>query len=670
MASTSTGGELLAHLLAIEGVETTNGMLDASFGDLAVELDSRGIDRIAPTTEAAAVHMAAAWARTTNQLGVAFVAAGAGLAHALPALADVQASGDRVLVVSTSRREGVTGLHRPGLVASLDNAEVTRPLVKWSARVPSVARLADVFRAAMRACWFGAPGVVHLDVPTSVLAAPATVPPTPPLSGSDAALMWRTPGLRSLVDEAAGLVVRSRRPIVHVGRGVVHSGAEAQVRDLVAALDAGVTTTWGARGVVPEDDLHVVPPTHPGVVDDLRNDADVVLVLGADLGESDWWGQPPHWGAIGEQTVIQVDIDGDVLGRNRPVEVGILGDVASVLDVMLESVADLGRRDTVPRRHWLVDHRAAVRRGRDNLNEPLRTSVQTPIHPAVAVVSTRVAMPHDTIWVFDGGHTRRWGQFHIPALQPRVLLGDGRLELTGAGLAQAMGAKRAAPDRAVCAIMGDGAFARQLGEVPTSLEHDLPLVVVVLVDGYAGPVDPGADAMAPADGAQLDREVAGDGEVAAPGLRAGEDGPATAADGALFPSGPAATAPAPAPASEREAARQEALRHEQAGTGRVAEEERAGDGVPNVAIRSLRDLSSRVQTDPVRYDLVARALGAWGEFVDHPDQLGPALERAAAAGRTTVVHVSIDRVEHTWTPEAGMFRAQRAQGDPQGGADI
>ncbi len=83
-------------------------------------------------------------------------------------------------------------------------------------------------------------------------------------------------------------------------------------------------------------------------------------------------------------------------------------------------------------------------------------------------------------------------------------------------------------------------------------------------------------------------------------------------------------------------------------------------GRPSVAIRSLREMSSGVRAEPVRYDLVARGLGAWGEFVDHPDQLGPALERARDAGRLAVIHVSVDRVEHTWTPEAGMFREQRA----------
>lgn len=659
MPSSSTGGELLALLLVAEGVDTACGALDASFGDLAVALDSRDVRRVPPATEAAAVHMAAAWARTTNRMGVAFVAAGAGLAQALPAMADVQQAGDRVLVVSTSRRVGITAPHRPGLVASLDNAAVTRPLVKWSGRVPSVERLPEVFHAAMRAVWHGAPGVVHLDIPTSILTGPAVVPSSSDRPGSGADRMWRTAGVSDVVAEAAGLLVRSRWPIVHLGRGVVHSGAEDQVRRLVEVLDAGVTTTWGARGVVPEDDVHVVPPTHPGVVDDLRNDADVVLVLGADLGESDWWGQPPHWGPVGEQTIIQVDIDGDVLGRSRDVDVGIVGDVASVLDVLLGAVEGLGPRDTVPRRHWLGDHRAAVRRGRENLNEPLRGGDRTPIHPAVAVVATRLAMSDDTTWVFDGGHTRRWGQFHIPALHPRSLFGHGRLELSGAGLSQAMGARLAAPERQVCAVMGDGAFARQLGEVPTSIDHDLPVVVVVLVDGYAGPVDPGAgDVGGPVDG----RDIAGASGVAGqPGAAAagGDIGDRQSAEEDRETAGATAGTDGAGVEAGVRAATGPSERHGNgaAAAGRAGVS--GGRGTAQVAIRSLRDMGSRVQADPVRYDLVARALGAWGEFVDHPDQLGPALERARAAGRTAVVHVSIDRVEHTWTPEAGSFRAQR-----------
>ncbi|HKJ54713.1 MAG TPA: thiamine pyrophosphate-dependent enzyme [Nitriliruptoraceae bacterium] len=707
MPSPSSGSAVLAQLLVDHGVDVTIGVLDASFADLAVALDDHDVRRIAPSTESATVHMAAAWSHTTGRAGVALVASGFGLAHALPAMADAQQTGDRVLVISTSRRAGVTGPNRAGLVAGLDNAAATDGVVKWSGRVPSGERLVEMVGMAMRALWVGAPGVVHLDIPSSVLSGPA--PHLPPTRDEDRPdpNWWRTAARPGSAAMTAGLLVRAHLPVLHLGRGVAHSGAEEQVRRLVAELDAGVTTTWGGRGVVAEDDLHVIPPTQPGVVDDLRKDADVVMVLGADLGESDWWGQPPHWGPRGEQTIIHVDLDGAAIGRHRAVDLGIVGDLATVLDEVLDEVAALGARDTVARRHMLGDHRSAVRRGRANLNEPLVEADRTPIHPAAAVVATRLAMPDDTAWVFDGGHTRRWGQFHIPALHPRTQFGVGPLELTGSGVGHAMGVRLAAPDRAVCAIMGDGAFARQLGELPTSIELDLPFVAVVLVDGYAGPVDAtagsdrgGAGAGGPGtarsngarasssqrgeDDGSPSRAGAGDGGTIGPddrqgvadpgdGTGGGEDGAggrrkrgrrggrrARASVGAsrdsrtAGASGDGSRTDAP-PDAETEAngEAESTMSDTDAGAVRAASR-------PSVEIRSIRDLSTGVQTDPVRYDLVARSLGAWGEFVDHPSQLAPALERARDAGRLAVVHVSVDRVEHTWTPEAGMFRSQRA----------
>lgn len=689
MTSVTTGGAILAHLLSAEGMAVTTGVLDASFGDLAVALDDLGIRRIAPTTESAAVHMAAAWSHVTNRPGVAFVATAAGVAHAIPAMADAQQTGDRVLVISTSRRTGVTGPNRSGLMASLDNSAITASLVKWSARVPSIDRLPELFRAAMRALWQGRPGVVHLDIPTSILTGAASHTaaqarlgsrvsaagadkdnsPRTGLAPSGAADTWRTAGNAAVIAEATGIVVRAKLPVLHLGRGVLHSGAESQVRKLVEVLDAGVTTTWGGRGIIPEDDLHVVPPTHPGVVDDLRNDADVVVVLGADLGESDWWGQPPHWNTAPDQTIIHIDIDGDVVGRNRPADIGIVGDIATVLDVMLFEVEALGPRETVARRHWLGDHRAAVRRGRLNLNEPLIDDHRTPIHPATAVVATRLAMPDDTTWVLDGAHTRRWGQFHIPALHPRTQFGVGPLEMTGGGLGLAMGAALAAPERQVCVVMGDGAFARQLGELPTSLQHDLPMVVVVLVDGYAGPVEVAAGAefeevggppsMIETEAGNLDHHGAGGAADASP---AGPDGQ----DDTDGPGGRAASAGGPG--ADDDGRGEGGGQQPDTGVrrGGAPTEDWLQDSRPRVAIHSLRELSSGVQADPVRYDLVARALGAWGEFVDDPAQLMPALARAREADRTAVVHVSIDRVEHTWTPEAGMFRAQRGPGRSPG----
>lgn len=614
MPTSPTGAGLLAGLLDSMGVETTVGRLDDTFGDTPDRLAEHGIRHVQPRFEASAVQMAAAISLATSSLGVALVAGGRGVLQALPALADVQAVGGRVLMISTTRRADLTGPARAGVPDALDTTRITAPIVTWAGRVPETRRLPELLTRARRRAWRSVPGVVHLEIPADVLAGrisrdaggdPAV---TGPMALTGATPVWRTTGPRSVVAEAAGLLVRSARPLVHLGRGAVHSGAEQQVADLVQLLDCAVTTTFGARGVMPEDDRHVIAPVHPSVVGDLRMDADVVLVVGADLGESDWAGHEPNWASPDEQAVIQVDLDAGTIARNRPVTVGIVGDARTVLADLIDEVQALGERDTTSRRHWLEDQQAAVRRSRAQLNRPLADEHPTGIHPAAAVVATRLALPEDTTWVFDGGRTRRWAQFHIPALHPRTLLGDGAMPMAGAGLGLALGARLVRPETSVCCVVGDGALMRQLGEVATSVEQDLALLVVVLVDGDV-------DATVEDDHRSSRR---GGGETVG-GRSPGRD----------------------------------------PGHGLDVD----NDAIDEVAVQGLHELmATGQQSDQVRFDLVARALGAWGEYVTRPDQLREALARAIDSGRTAVVHVCVDRVEHEWSPEAGMFRAQRSGG--------
>lgn len=613
MAAPSSGAGVLARLLSQVGVTATSGLLDDSFADLADELAALGIEHVAPRSEASAVQLAAARAHVTGTVGGVLLSGIRGVLQALPALADAQAAGQRLVVVSTTRRGDLTGPARSGVADAADATAVTGPLVTWAAHVPSLDRLPELLARAQRHVW-ARPGVVHLQVPESELAgtvrehvasdraaAPGPADGEPP---------WRTQAAPADVEEIAGRLVRAQRPVLHCGRGVLHSGAEQQVRDLVTMLDAAVTTTFGARGVVPEDDRHVVAPVHPVVVDDVRTDADVVLVVGADLGESDWWGAQPNWGSPRDQYVAQVDVDPRALGRNRPVDLPVVGDARSVLGQVVEAVRALGERDTTPRLHWLEDQRAAMRRSRARINQPLTEPGAGAIHPAQVVVAARLALPESASWVLDGHHTRRWGQFHLPALRSRGVLGTGPLPMDGGAIATAIGVALARPEEPVGCLVGDGSLGRQLAELATAVELDLPVLVMAMIDD---------------DGAAARRGHARP--------RAGTARPGT---GTADPEGD---------------------RGPDGGTGGDA----APDETGRAAAAGIRDriVEATTRTDQVRFDLVARALGAWGEFVDDPEHLRAAIDRAVASGRAALVHVVVDHVDHAWSPEAGMFRAQR-----------
>lgn len=590
MADTPTGGALVARILANEGVDTMFGIIDGSYFGLYSALEPHGIQLYSPRHEAAALHMAGAWARTTNRLGVAMASNGPGVANALPGVAVENGEGNRILLVTSSRRAGIGHPDRGGTYQYFDQTAVTRPMTKWSCHVPSAERIPELLRRALRLGWQGRPGVVHVDIPESVLNGPHDVADSALWPADRSRRTSRLAPAPEDVARAVRMLSQARLPLIHAGTGVLHSGAEQELRRLAHLLDAAVTTSWGGRGALPETDPHAIAMIHTDVVDDVRNDADVALVVGSRLGETDWWGKPPNWAPPGEQALIQVDVDEQLLGMNRPADIAMLADARVALAALADEIEARGPRDTSSRRQQLADYGAAMRRGRDKLAKPLSKTSSTPVHPALVPSTAQEVMPDDAVWVFDGGNTAVWSNFYHVATHPRALHSTFKFGMLGAGLGQALGAAVAAPDRRVCCIIGDGAFGMHPTEVETALRHELPVVFVVMVDGAWGMV-------------KMSQQVAA----------------------------------APVRTVARRFLRNENLPDEEIVGAHFGE---------------------------VRYDLMARAMGAHGEFVDTGSDLRPALERAANAGTAAVVHVVVDRVEHLWAPELQTFK--RMHEEPAG----
>ncbi len=488
MADRATGGTLLARLLAAEGVDTIFGIVDGTYFGITSSLDDHGIRLWSPRHEAAALHMAGSWARSTGRLGVALASNGPGVANALPGIAVENAEGNRVLLITSSRRPGVGHPDRGGASQYFEQVEVIRPMTKWSVRVPTAARLPELARRALRLSWSGRPGVVHLDIPETILNDTGRV---------DDAAVWpagryrRTvplPPSPEQVDRAARLLVQAQMPLIHAGSGVFHAGATGELERLAGLLDAAVTTSWSARGALSEANPRAIPVVHPTIVDDVRNDADVVLVVGSRLGETDWWGKAPNWAPPSDQRLVQVDVDEQNLGVHRPVDVAILADARQTLAALADAVEAGGTRDTSARRQRLTDHQSAIRRDRERLARPLERSDTSPVHPAKVPAAAQEAFPDDTEWVFDGGNTVMWANFYHRALVPGTIHGTPRFGMLGAGMGQALGVAVANPGRKVCCLMGDGAFGMHPTEVETAVRHGLQITFVVLVDGAWGMV--------------------------------------------------------------------------------------------------------------------------------------------------------------------------------------
>lgn len=582
MARRQPGGAIIARMLAAEGVDTVFGIVDGSYYGLYSSLPEAGIDLVTPRHETSAAHMAGSYARLTGRLGVCIASNGPGVANVLPGVAAEQAEGNRVLLVTSSRRSGITYPDRGGTYQCFDHVGVIGPMATWSAHAASRARVGELLRRALRAAYRGRPGVVHLDVPEDVLNGTGPLDEELREPASYRALTPPPPDPDQL-EAVAMRLAAARRPLIHAGSGVVHAGAEEELARLAELLDAAVTSSWGARGALPETAAGAVPMIHPELVDRARNEADVALVLGSRLGETDWWGRAPNWAPATELPTIQVDLDPEVLGANRPVTHALVADVRATLRALIgaleQSPGDPATRSG--RRAWLEELGEARRKARAKLDDAL-DHVGAPVHPAVVPATAQQVLPDDTVWVLDGGNAAVWSHFYLQARRPRSIVTTFKFGMLGAGMAQALGAKVAAPERTVCCLIGDGAFGMHPQEVETAVRHDLPVIYVVFADRQWGMVK-----LSQAVAAQPVRTVA---------------------------------------------------------------RKLVADRSPGEGDTIFADLAE------LRYDELARAMGAHGERVSSSQELAPALERCLDAGRPAVVHVEVDRDAHLWPPGLRTFK--------------
>lgn len=481
------GGAVLARMLQAEGVEKVFGIIDGTYFGFYSNLDKLGIEIVTPRHETCAVHMAGAYARLTGRLGVCMASNGPGVANMLPGLAVEQAEGNRVLAITSCRRPQIVYPDRGGAYQSFDQVGAIAHLAKWSHAVVSFDRVAELGRNALRHCWEGRPGVVHLDVPETVMngKVKADVPIWQPHQYRRTTPM---PPSQEQVSAAAEMLAAAERPMIHAGSGIIHAQAFDELRRVAELLHAPVTTSWAARGVLPETSELAIPMPQVKLNTEVRNDADLVLVLGSRLGETDWWGKAPYWRHPSSQSMIQVDMDGHNLGANKPATLAVLADVSLFLTALAEALEP--RRASMnieARRTRLSKYREKLHSERAKLDEKLK-DFAVPMNPAHVAHVCQEMFPEGSVLVADGGNTAVWCMFFHEARVPNTLLSTFKFGMLGAGVAQALGAALARPGLPVCCIIGDGAMGFHPQELETAVRNGLKVVYLVLCDKAWGMV--------------------------------------------------------------------------------------------------------------------------------------------------------------------------------------
>jgi acetolactate synthase I/II/III large subunit len=478
-----TGGELLLKCLREEGVTVLFGVLDGSFNAFLAKLDEYGMRFVNPRHEAAAAHMAEAYARIRGGPAVVLGGIGPGAANMVSGVVTAYAEGSPLIAITGQRRRNIIYPDRGGSFQNVDLLGLYRPVTKWRAGVRDWRRLPELVRRAFREATAGRPGPVYLEIPEDVLRGtgdPASVDVRPPAqyrAGRPGA------GDPQAIAQAADLLAGAERLLLHAGAGVSWGAAWDEFLALADYLSAAMTVSLSARGVVPEDHPRYFHALNRDALEAARSEADVVLVVGSRAGELDGWGQPPAWGPPATQKVIHIDVDATAIGLNLPVDLGLVAEARPALEALLAAVKE--RTGPKAPRAGFERYQEMTRRWQGEVAVSLNAD-EGHLNPGRAIQAVRGFFPRDAITVMDGGNTSLWTASFCPILAPRSYLYTAKFGHLGTGLPYALGAKLAAPDRPVYLISGDGAIGFNIQELETARRYNLPVTVVVMCDSGWG----------------------------------------------------------------------------------------------------------------------------------------------------------------------------------------
>lgn len=482
--TTITVGELLVRCLQLEGIDFMCGIVDGAHIPFVVHAPDYGISYLNTHHEEAAVHIAEAHTRITHRPAVVIGNPGPGGANLLAGLTSAHGEGHPVVAITCTRRTATTNPDRGGAWQGTDLVEMARPITKYSALITSGARVPEMVRAAVRAATSGRPGPVHLAIPDELLGQPVDIGALRLTPAARNRVVHLGAGDPDAIAQAAEWLAESQRPFLFAGKGVLWAEASAEFVALGDHLAAGMSTSLGARGVVPEDHPHYFHLFDMQTTQVVRGDADVVVVVGARLGEYDGWGMPPAWGDPEQQRTIQIDVDPLSIGLNRPADLAIVADARAALAALLAAVrARSEARTELPGAERYAElHAATVMNGAGYV---LAEATQG-VNPGQMVMAVREAFPRDAITVVDGGNTTLWAVALNPIFQPDSFLYSVKMGYLGTGLPFAIGAQLAAPERPVYLISGDGAFGFNVMELETAVRAGTPVVCIVAVDNGWG----------------------------------------------------------------------------------------------------------------------------------------------------------------------------------------
>ncbi len=474
-----TGAEALMRALEDHGVKTIFGYPGGSIMPVYDQLyDHRDkLNHILVRHEQAATHAAEGYARVSGEVGVCLVTSGPGATNTITGIADAMIDSTPIIVIAGQVGSAFLG---SDAFQEVDLVGITHPITKWSYQIRNAKDVAWAVARAFYIAKSGRPGPVVLDFAKNAQIEKTEYTPTiidfirsyVPIPNTD----------KQSIKEAAQLINNAKRPLVLVGQGIEIGNAQKELRTFVEKAQMPVGCTILGLSTLPTDHpLNMgMLGMHGNLAPNVKtNECDVLIAVGMRFDDR----VTGNLGTYAKQAkVIHFDIDPSEIDKNVKTDVAVLGDCKETLAAVTNLLVENNHKE------WVDSFNEFIKLEHDKVIYPELHPSDENLSMGEVVRAVSEATNHKAVLVTDVGQNQMMSARYFKYSADRSIITSGGLGTMGFGLPAAIGATFGAPERTVCAFMGDGGIQMNIQEFGTIMEQKAPVKIILLNNNFLGNV--------------------------------------------------------------------------------------------------------------------------------------------------------------------------------------
>ncbi len=471
------GAKALITSLEKEGVDIVFGLPGGANLPIYDELVDANFRHVLVRHEQAAAHMADGYARIKRKAGVCMATSGPGATNLITGIATAHA--DSIPMVAITGQVPVAMIGKDAFQET-DIIGIANPCTKYAFQPRKAVEIPEIVKKAFYITESGRPGPVLVDIPKDVQQEKTEIkfPDLIKVRGYKPAF---DPDL-SQIEKALGLIMKAEKPIIMAGGGVILSGAFNELQALAEILMCPVVTTFKGKGAFPENHPLAMGPIGMhghAEANKIIIEADCIIAIGArfsdrSVGRFDEFGKG--------MSIIHLDVDPAEIGKNKSVDVAVVGDVKSSLRTLVKILTSKGIRND-PDNSWLKRRKELIEYYTSTIKDYSRE-----ITAKKTLKKLRELLPAEAIVTTEVGQCQMWASLHFDVITPGTFFSSTGLGTMGFGFPASIGAKAAKPDVPVIDIAGDGSFNMTENSLAVSVLEKLPVIVFLLNNYMLGMV--------------------------------------------------------------------------------------------------------------------------------------------------------------------------------------